>query len=203
VYHFNKKGSYEIRISLPYAHTFRKGMNFAALRFKIEKNNGIYIGFRPGGSKWSNPTKIHNKTKGIMTAYFPVTPWDKSILYIGFKEGAKIDNLRYTFLSKKEFSGYSDSMGKRANKKIFNMKKTLRKFSTNDELYNLDADIEMVKNLLEVKTHPIKLVVEGKKKIYNLLDYYLKRMKKTIGESRPERDLTEEEKKMLKSLGYL
>jgi predicted AlkP superfamily pyrophosphatase or phosphodiesterase len=203
VYHSNEKGIYEIRISLPYAHTFRKGMNFAALRFKIEKNNGVYIGFKPGGSKWSNPSRIHNKTKGIMTAYFPVTPWDESTLYIGFKEGAKIDNLRYTVLSKEEFSGYSDSMGKLENKKVFKIKETLRKFRTNDELYNLDADIEMVKNLLEIKDHPGKLVVEGKKKIYNFLDYYLKRMKKTIGKSRPEKDLTDEEKKMLKSLGYL
>jgi arylsulfatase A-like enzyme len=203
LYHPGKTNDYEIRIKLPYAHTFRKGMNFAALRFEIEKNNGVYIGFRPDGNKWSKPFKIGNKTKGLLTAYFPLTPLDKTLLYIGFKEGAKIVNLRYGLLSKEEFSNYPGSMKKIENKKIFNALQTLRKFKSNDELYNLETDIKMVKNLLDIKTHPLKLVAAGKKKIYSFLDYYLKRMKKTIGKSKPERDLTGKEKEMLKSLGYL
>jgi arylsulfatase A-like enzyme len=199
----NKTNNSEIRIKLPYAHTFRKGMNLAALRFEIKKNNGVYIGFKPDGNKWSKPFRIRDKTKGLLTAYFPLTPLDKTVLYIGFKEGAEIGNLRYAILSNKEFSTYSGSMRKIENKKIFNELQTLRKFKSNDELYNLAADIKMVKNLLDIKNHPLKQTVEGKKKIYNFLDYYLKRMKKIVGKSKPERELTDKEKKMLKSLGYL
>lgn len=199
----NKTDNSEIRINLPYTHTFGKGVKFAALRFKIEKNNEVYIGFRPDGNKWSRPFKICNKAKGLFTAYFPLTPLDKTLLYIGFKKGAEIGNLRYAILSNKEFSTYSGSMRKIENKKIFNELQTLRKFNSNDELYNLEADIKMVKNLLDIKTHPLKHATEGKKKIYNFLDYYLKHMKKIIGKNKPERDLTDKEKEMLKSLGYL
>ncbi|UCH94209.1 MAG: sulfatase [Candidatus Aminicenantes bacterium] len=203
LYHANKTDYYEIRIAFPYAHIFRKGMNFVGLRFEIEKNNGVSIGFKPSGNKWSRPSRIDKKTKGTLTTYFPITPLDQSLLYVGFKEGAKIANLRYTFLSKKEFSDYSDSMKKIANKRIFNTLQTLRKFKANDELYNLDSDIKMVNNLLEFKKSAVKVAIEGKKKIYEFLGYYLKRMKKIIGERRPERALTDKEKEMLKSLGYL
>lgn len=203
LYHPGKTNDSEIRITLPYTHIFGQGMKFAALRFEIEKNNGVYIGFRPDGNKWSKPFKIGNHTKGLVTAYFPLTPLDQTLLNIGFKEGAKIVNLRYSLLSKQEFSNYSHSMKKIENKRVFGSLQTLRKFKTRDELYNLDTDIKMEKNLVDIENHPIKLVEEGKKKIYSFLDYYLERMKKTIGKSKPGKDLTDKEKEMLKSLGYL
>ena len=70
-------------------------------------------------------------------------------------------------------------------------------------MYNLDSDLQMTKNLLRHKKQPAKITMEGKRKMYIFLDYYLGKMKKIIGESKPERDLTEKEKEMLKSLGYL
>ena len=111
--------------------------------------------------------------------------------------------MRYAFLPKKEFSNYAPSCKEIENKKIFGELRTLRKFKSSDELYNLESDMQMTKNLLKRKKPPGKIVVEGKRRIYQFFDYYLQNMKKIIGKGKPERDLTEKEKEMLKSLGYL
>jgi hypothetical protein len=202
VEHVDKKSCYELRITFPYAYTFGKGLNFAGLRFDVEKNNSVSVGGKLNISKWSKPFNIDNKTK-TATVFFPVTAADRLTVYIGFKEGAKVANLRYAFLPKKEFSNYAPSCKEIENKNIFKELRTLRKYKSSDELYNLDSDIQMKKNLLRRKKYPRKLVVEGKRKIYQSFDYYLQNMKKIIGEGTPERDLTEKEKEMLKSLGYL
>jgi arylsulfatase A-like enzyme len=196
------KGNRELRVTFPYAGTLGKGMNYAALRFDIEKNIGVSVGCRFNGTKWAAPFKIDNKTR-TATAFFPVTAVDLLTVYIAFKEGAKVANLRYSLLSEKEFSNYSPSCKKIENKKIFKELRTQRKYKTSDELYNLVPDIRMIKNLLKRKKYPRKLVIEGKRKIYNFFDYYLENMKKIIGQGKPQKDLTEKEKEMLKSLGYL
>jgi arylsulfatase A-like enzyme len=196
------KGNRELRVTFPYAGTLGKGMNYAALRFDIEKNNGFSVGCRLNGTKWTEPFKIDHKTR-TATAFFPVTAVDLLTVYMAFKEGAKVANLRYTLLPQKEFSTYAPSCQKIENKKIFKELRTQRKFRTSDELYNLVPDIRMTKNLLKRKKYPRKLVLEGKRKIYNFFDYYLENMKKIIGQGKPQKDLTEKEKEMLKSLGYL
>ncbi|UCH94213.1 MAG: sulfatase [Candidatus Aminicenantes bacterium] len=200
--HFDKTNYYEIRITLPYTHTFRKGLNYVVLRFEIEKNNEISVGYYLNENKWSKPFHI-DKTKGTVTAYFPAAPLDMLLLYVGFNEGAKIANLRYTFVSKEEFSTISASMKKIESKRIFNAIKSIRKFKTIDELYNLDSDIEMLKNLLKGTRYSKKVLIEGKIKIYRFLSNYLEKMKQIIGKRKPEKPLTEKEKEMLKSLGYL
>jgi hypothetical protein len=200
--YFDKKGQYELRLTFPYAYTFGKGLSFTALRFDIEKNKGVYVGCKLNLSKWSEPFYIDDKTK-TATAFFPVTAVDRLTIYIGFKQGGKVTNLRYAFLPKKEFLEYSQSFQEIESKKIFRELKTMRKFKPFNELYNLDSDIPMTKNLLRQEKQPAKITVEGKRKIYNFLDYYLGKVKEIIGESKPERDLTEKEKEMLKSLGYL
>lgn len=202
VKHFDKKSYYELRITFPYAYAFGKGLNFTGLRFDVEKNNSVYVGCKLNISKWSKPFNIDDKTK-IATLFFPVTAADRLTVYIGYKKGAKVANLRYAFLPKKEFSNYAPSCKEIENKKIFEELRTLRKYKSSDELYNLDSDIRMTKNLLKRKKKPGKVVEEGKRKIYRFFDYYLRNKKKIIGIGKPERDLTEKEKEMLKSLGYL
>ena len=196
------KENLELRVTFPYAGTLGKGMNFAALRLDIENNSGVSVGCRLNGSKWTAPFNIDNK---ITTAsvFFPVTAADRLTVYIGFKKGTKVTNLRYTLLPEKEFSSYAPSCQKIENKKIFEELRTLRKYKSSDELYNLVPDIRMTKNLLKRKKYPRKLIVEGKRKIYRFFDYYLENMKKIIGQGKPGRDLTDKEKEMLKSLGYL
>ncbi|MFC2146860.1 hypothetical protein ACFLRT_05805, partial [Acidobacteriota bacterium] len=137
------------------------------------------------------------------TLFFPVTAADRLTACIGFKEGAKVANLRYAFLPNKEFLHYSQSCKEIKNKKIFEELKTLRKYNSSDELYNLDSNIQMTKNLLKRKKQPSKVIVEGKRKIYKLLDYHVRKMKKIIGKGTPEKALTAKEKEMLESLGYL
>jgi arylsulfatase A-like enzyme len=200
--HWDKKNYYELRVTFPYAYTLGKGMNYAALRFEIEKNNEISVGCKLNRSKWSKPFNIDDKTK-TATLFFPVTAADRLTVFIGFKEGATITNLRYAFLPKKEFLPYAQSCQRITNKKIFRELRTLRKFKSANELYNLASDIRMTKNLLNGKKKPPKVVIEGKRKIYQFLDYHLKNTNKIIGKGKPERDLTKKEKEMLKSLGYL
>jgi arylsulfatase A-like enzyme len=202
VKHFDKQGVYEIRINFPYTYTFEKGLNFGVVRFEIEKNNGVYAGCKLNDSKWSEPFNIDDKTK-TATLLFPAAASDRLTAYIGFKEGAKVANLRYTFLPQKEFSNYSRYCKEIINKKPFADLGTLRKFKSANELYNLESDIEMTKNLLKRKKYPRNVIVEGKRKIYRFLDYYLQNAKKIIGKGSPEKDLTKKEKEMLKSLWYL
>jgi hypothetical protein len=200
--HFDKMGQYELRLHFPYSYSLGKGMNFAAVRFDIDTSRNISLGCRLNGSKWTEPYNIDDKTK-TATAFFPVTAADLLTVYLTFKEETKVSNVRYAFLPYKEFLLYSQAYKKIKTKQIFGQLRTLRKLKSSDELYNLETDLQMTQNLLLQKKHPKKVTVEGKRKIYQLLDYYLGKMKKIIGISNQEKDLTEEEKKMLKSLGYL
>jgi arylsulfatase A-like enzyme len=202
VMHVDKSSEYEIRIIFPYTYTFEKDLNFAVVRFEIEKNHGVYAGCKLNNSKWSESFNIDDKTK-TAALFFPVTAADRLTAYIGFKEGTKIADLRYTFLPKKEFSKYSRYCKEIINKNVFEGLGTLRKFKSADELYNLESDIEMNKDLLIRKKPPIKVAAEGKRKIYRFLDYYLQNAKKIIGKGKSVKELTKKEKEMLESLGYL
>jgi hypothetical protein len=187
------KGASELRVTFPYAGTLGKGMNYAALRLDIEKNSGVFVGCRLNGSKWAKPFNIDNNTR-TATAFFPVTAADLLTVYIGFKQGAKVANLRYALLPQKEFSNYAPSCKKIENKKIFEELRTLRKYKSADELYNLVPDIRMTKNLLKRKKYPRKLIIEGKRKIYRFFDYYLENMKRNA--QKPGIPLKREVKKL-------
>lgn len=203
--YFEKQDSYELRVTFPHAYTYGKGLTFAALRFDIEKNHGVYVGGRLNLGKWPNPFYIDEQTK-TATAFFPTAGIDILTAYTGFKKGAKVANLRYAFLPVKEFSTYTRSMKEIESKRIFDELKTLRKFNSSNELYNLDPDIKMKKNLLKrkkPKKQPKKAAVEGRIKIYKFLAYYLGKMKKILGKRVSEKEFSEKEKEMLESLGYL
>ncbi|UCC39589.1 MAG: sulfatase-like hydrolase/transferase [Candidatus Aminicenantes bacterium] len=202
VKYFDEKDCYELRMTFPYAYTYGKGMNFAVLRFEIEKNNGVYVGFKLNVSKWLEPFYINDETKSV-TVFFPVTAADQLTAFIGFKKGAKFANLEYAFLPRKEFLGYTQSTKEIESKEIYGELQTLRKFKSSDELYDLDSDIEMIKDLFKSKKQIAEAVAaEGNRQIYELLDHYLRKIKEIMGRSKPERALTEKEKEMLKSLGY-
>ena len=194
--------SYEIRIEFPFAYTFQKGLNFAGLRFDIKKNNGIQIGYKLNEVRWSEPFAIDNKKTGPVTAYFPAALVDEITPFIDIQEGTEISGLRYVFLGEEEFSAQAGTMERIKNKRIFSFIKSLRKQKTADELYDIKADVPMVKDLLKGKKYPANMIVAGKKEIYRYLDYYLEKMKKII-RKKPGKPLSKEEKDMLKSLGYL
>jgi hypothetical protein len=200
---FEKKDYYEIRINFPYIA--RKGFNFEVLRFDVKKDRGFIVGHRLSESTWSKGKRFKDKKTGTVTAFFPVTPRDSILGYIGVEKGTEITNLRFTSLSEKEFLKlFSGAVEKIKNQKIFESLRTLRKSRKIDELYNLDGDVPMEKNLLKKhKDDYTKRVVESKKKIYHFLEVYYKDMKKLLGTLKRERTLSEEEKEMLESLGYL
>lgn len=198
---YNKKADgYEIRIKFPYI--LRKGINFAVLRFDVKKNEGVFLGYRIEGGRWSDPFPLNNKSPMTVTAFFPITTLAKITGYIGFKKGTKITDIRYSFLANKDFLKYSHSLEPVENKNLFNKLKSLRKFRNIDEIYNLAVDIKMKGNLFKTKKYPGK-VIEWKKKMYNLLNYYQKEAKELLGEIKPKKPLSKKEKEMLKSLGYL
>ncbi|MCK5057154.1 MAG: hypothetical protein KAT34_10900, partial [Candidatus Aminicenantes bacterium] len=132
--------------------------------------------------------------------YFPVTPLDKLTCFIDKKKETEITNINFGFIPENEFLKYRPEIRVKSN--IFSTFKSPRKYKKYDELYDFSSDIKMEKNLLDTGDYTHK-IIEWKKKIYEFLNFYRQEEKKMLGETRAKESLTQEEKEMLKSLGYL
>ncbi len=207
----NLKESNRYQIIVNYPYTIRKGPRFGVLTFDVKKDNGFSVGYEIGPGMRKHIFTFDKKEPGTVTAFFPVTPLDQLTGIIEKNKETEITNLRYALLPEKEFFEYLNHLPSKIEVEsgIFEKLRTLRKFRTGDELFNLETDFEMVKNILEkvedphsLREHKVK-VVKGKKAIYEHLKFYLKEKRKIMGKTRRSKPLTEEEKNMLKSLGYL
>jgi arylsulfatase A-like enzyme len=206
--YFKKSDTYLVGIKYPYKPG--KGLYYGVLKFDVKKDHGFSVGYQigPGNTRTSFGFKDKKPGTVTITAFFPITPLDYLQGVIQKKKETEIANLKYALLSKKELLDYlkntPSKLGIEVENRIFKVLKTPRKRESSDELFNLEKDFEMTKNLLEKKdrSHKVK-VVAGKKAIYDFLTFYLKEKKKILGKTGREKPLTEEEKKMLKSLGYL
>lgn len=206
--YFKKSDTYLVNIKYPYKPG--KGLYYGVLKFDVKKDHGFSVGYQigPGNTRTSFGFKDKKPGTVTITAFFPITPLDYLEGVIQKKKETEIANLKYALLSEKELLEYFENAPSKkdiqVDNKIFKKLKTPRKLKKGDELFNLETDIEMTKNLLESKDRSFKVkVVEGKKAIYDFLTFYLKEKKKILGKTGREKPLTEEEKKMLKSLGYL
>lgn len=197
------ENSLKYSIFIEYPEKTRIGAHIGVLRFDLTENKGLTVIYQNGSRRRSGFNVKAGET-GTITAYFPVTPLDRPTSLIYFKEDTVLKNFRYVILPAKEMSGYLNKVEKQKSV-TFDRLTEWRKNRTGDELYNLDTDYPMVINLLEARagqrTPP--QVVEGKKQLYKWLEIYRKEGKKLRGKSRRNKPLSEKEKEMLKSLGYL
>jgi hypothetical protein len=197
-----------------YPDNLRMGLYFGVLRFDVEKDNGFSVGYRIGPANTKATYSFTDKKPGAVTitAFFPVTPLDHAAGIIQRKKETRISNLRFALLPEEEALKYITDIPDRVEveNRIFTGLKTQRKFKNRDELYNLETDIAMVKNILPGDgpdssiTRLLKeRIAKGKKAIYDFLRFYSLECKKILGKVMDDKALSKEEKDMLKSLGYL
>jgi hypothetical protein len=112
--------------------------------------------------------------------------------------------IKYSILPEQEFLKYANQLN-RLDNRIVTKLRTNRKGSTIDELFNLETDWAMNKNLLKpTGIIPFKnKIADYKKLLYKRFEFYYMRGKKLLGKVTKKRTLTKKELEMLKSLGYL
>jgi len=198
----NRKKYIDVTINFPYA--FRRGIHYAALKVKLKESNvwkkiRIKFCYRLM-TQWVTEEKMDT-----ITIVCPVNALDRMIYTIKFVllPITKITSIEYAVLSKDEFQEYSDSMQKLKND-MFRKLWTKRRSSEKDELFNVVNDIEMNNNLFRdnKKKYPVDTDIYNDQ-IYKLFEFYYKKGKELFHHQKKVKPLSQEQKKMLKTLGYM
>ncbi len=201
--HINKRKKYiDVTINFPYA--FRRGIHYAALKVKLKESNvwkKIRIKFC-----YRLMTQLVTEEKiDTLTIVHPVNTLDRMDYTIKFfiLPITKITSIEYAVLSKDEFQKYSGSLQKIKND-MFPKLWTRRRSSEKDELFDLVNDIEMNKNLLRdnKEKYPVDTDIYNDQ-IYKLFEFYYKKGKALFHHQKKIKPLSQEQKKMLKTLGYM
>lgn len=187
------------KIELRFPHVLKRHLNYMIIRADIENNKGLSAAIKIYPALHTQKVTINKKSKQLNIIY-PVTTLDRIILYIDKEKETKLKNIRFTVIKAKDLTDLEKIDGKLENK-IFTEIKTPRKNQTNDEFYNLTTDIKMTNNLINEKKHK-RTIIEYKKRIYKTFRLFYKKGK-AIRKGKPIRGMTEKDKKILKSLGYL
>jgi len=199
--YYEKSDKYSIGLDFPFRN--RRGLYRGVFRFDIKENTGATLFYRIGSRRKSAYPFEKNHT-GTITAFFPVTPLDRLTTDIFFKTGTKLENFRWGIFPAHEVEQYLEPSIKPQNA-IFKQMGTERRYTPYDELYHLGEDFPMTANLLEaMKNHRTPpQVIDAKKQLYKRLELYRIENKSLFGKKKRIKPLTEKEKEMLKSLGYL
>jgi arylsulfatase A-like enzyme len=191
----------EVIVDFPYA--FKTGIHYAVLKARLEEGPKVKKKIRARFCNRLRTQVAANEKMENITVIHPVNALDRMSysLRLFILPGTKVTGMEYAVLSEKEFSNYSGSIKKHKNE-MFPALWTNRKFADQDELFDIQGDPEMNKNLLGKKDKKYP-VVGYKKQIYTLFQSYYKKGLKLFKHRRTKKDLSEEQKKMLKTLGYL
>lgn len=193
-----KKKGKELMVPVP--HSLQKGRHFAVLRMDVEQNKGLaaYIKVRP--FLFTTKKKIPGDFKQVDIIY-PVTIRDSVAVMLHPRPETKLDNLRYAFITANSLPPHNSRLVEIKNK-IYTRLFTARKKKRSNEIYNLSTDTPMKNNLIEEqKLKPV--IVASKKLIYKIFEYYLKKKEQFLRGKTGKENLSPEDIKMLKSLGYL
>jgi hypothetical protein len=138
-----------------------------------------------------------------LTIIYPTAVRDRVIVQMEPQTGTIIDSghLRYAFISKQELPVDLNSLREIKNE-IYKKFPTLRKKKDKDEFFDLSADVGMMNDLIHLKKFKPQ-ILEYHKMSYKAYQYYYQKGKKLLQGTMTKESLTEEEKKMLKTLGYL
>jgi arylsulfatase A-like enzyme len=196
--YLKKSDKYAIYFHYPY--TIKRGLQYGVLRFDIIKDAGISFGFDLSSEV---PVRFSFQDKKVrtVTAYFPITELDQLIGVIYKKKETEIDHIRYAIVPAEKIAAYLHP-GIEHKNPIFKLLMH-RKNLPGDELYNLSEDFPMLNNMLLQKGNVPPQVIEGQKAMYRYLKRYLKESKQLSKSPKGKKKLTDKEKEMLKSLGYL
>jgi len=199
------KKSQKYSLSFDYPDHPRTGPYIGILRMDVRHNNGLAVGCQIAPQVKSF-FMLKEKETGTLTAFFPVTPLDQLSGLINFKQGTTLENFRLALLPLDQATPYLTPQTLRENT-IYAELKGPRKKENRDQLFNLETDFPMTRNLLanrqqEDQQKPSS-AVSGKKQIYHRLKTLRNESNRLNGTAKGKKPLTRQEKEMLKSLGYL
>jgi len=198
--YYKKSDKYSIAVQYP--NTLRKELYIGILRLDVKKNSGLAVGYEIG----TRVKALHmckDGQTGTFTAFFPITPLDTLTGLVYFKKGTLLENFRFALIPANDCAPYLQPESLTKNS-IFTTLDTPRKNKPGNQLYHLGTDFPMLKNLLEAasqRTPP--QAVHAQKQLMLRLEAFRKESKRINGASRRQKPLTDKEKEMLKSLGYL
>jgi hypothetical protein len=198
--HMKIKGS-QIFIRLP--HVLERGRNYVVLRADILQNEGFSFNIKV--KPLLNTKKIKapgtpGKIKHLEVVY-PVTVLDQIQVSLYLNINTRIDNFRYAIITKDEFPKKA-KFTKKIENRIYQRLMTQRKGKQENEFFDLSTDIEMEKNQVTVKKFK-PTIMNYKKLIYSVFKYYCKKNTRLLKGSYEQSELTAEDKRILKTLGYL
>jgi arylsulfatase A-like enzyme len=187
---------------VPLPYVMEKGLNYTIFQADIKENKGFRLQIKMLPYALSQKIGIPAEVK-TLTIIYPTAVQDRIVVQIEPQTGTIIDtdNLRYAFFLKQELPVDLNSLQEVENE-IFKDFPTLRKRKDKDEFFDLAADVGMGKDLIESKKF-MPNILEYHKMSYAAYEYYYQKGKKLLKGTMTKENLTEEEKKMLKSLGYL
>lgn len=187
---------------VPLPYVMKKGLNYTVFQADIKENKGFRVQIKMIPYALSQKIRIPAEVK-TLTIIYPTAVQDRILVQMEPYTGISIepDHLRYAVISKKEFPVDLNSLQEVKNE-IYKKFPTLRKKKDKDEFFDLSADVGMNNDLVELKKFKSK-ILEYHKMSYEAYKYYYQKGKKLLKGTMTKESLTEEEKKMLKTLGYL
>jgi len=207
------KGKSAVTVSLPY-HS-KPGLYYVVLRGDFKKNHGFNVRMKVQPSLLTKERRVHKKIKQLNIVY-PVTLMENVSATIWLKGKSAIENFRYTVIPKKNLKWsrpeeYPKAVKIQYQSEIYQKLMTLRKQKECDQLFDLEKDYYMQKNLIDCGTDGkgqttkkwTSLIVQYKKMIYDAYKHYSKKRRKMFRDKKQGTDASEEDKEMLKTLGYL
>jgi len=193
----------ENQINIPLPYVPKRGCGYVVLRADIQKNEGLSVRIKVKPFLLTDKVQAAGTTEKIahLEIVYPVTISDHLSVFLFPKGNTSLDNFRYVFITKDEFPGQAN-FTKKIKNSIYKKLNKKRKRSNFSEFFDLAADIGMEKN--QINTRKFKpTIMEYEKLIYTVFDYYLKKKDQLLSGSTEAHQLTQEDKKILKSLGYL
>jgi arylsulfatase A-like enzyme len=189
-------------MTIPLPYVMEKGLNYTVFQADIKENKGFRVQIKMIPYALSQKIRIPAEVK-TLTIIYPTAVQDRILVQMEPQTGTIIDtdNLRYAFILKQELPVDLYSLQKVKNE-IYKKFPTLRKKKDKDEFFDLSADVGMKSDLVELKQFRSK-ILEYHKMSYAAYEYYYQKGKKLLKGTMTKESLTEEEKKILKSLGYL
>lgn len=186
-----------IKISFPFPK--RKGTNFLVLKLDFEKNNGFSIK-NSFDERIQHPGVSFKENNKQLLVYYPVTLLDDRVLTLDLLPGTKIHASSWAFITADEFfkaKNTSKTIRKMDNRSYLDSSLTLRKDNPGDEVYDLDKDMEMSKNLYPAEIFQFENLLYAR-----YLDFIKKRNKILLKPGKKKK-YSRDEIENLKLLGYL
>lgn len=205
---FTKFNKQRIKVSgsealIPLPHLWARGRNYLILRVDLNTKVDCWVKIKIRPNLKTGFEKIPAGIKQLNISY-PVTTMDGLVTTLKFASGSALDqleNVRYKLISREELPAPGENH-KTIDNTLYKYLMTPRKNTTANELFHLDSDIVMEKNL--IASNALRAtVIEFKKLIYQSFKYYFMKKDQILKGSKTKTDLTDKEKEMLKSLGYL